>query len=78
MSDDFCFKHCVYTSEYYKRKNSLILSAFVNDKPTDTIEFCLDNMKVIQCRGKANSASKNSTRILNLFERHTHEISMAM
>lgn len=63
-------KHCVFASKYYKRKNSLILSARVNGKRTETIEYNLASREVVQCRGLQNSNSEYHEKILQALNKN--------
>ena len=58
--------HCVYTSEYYKKPYSLILSARINDKRIETIEVDLTNYTIKQCYGKHDQFTMYHQRILDL------------
>jgi len=58
--------HCVFTNEYFKKPESLILSARVKDIPVETIEVSLDKFSVIQSRGLNNKATKYHDRVINL------------
>ena len=49
--------HCVYENEYYKKKDSLILSAKVNGERMETVEVSLKTFKVIQSRAACNKTS---------------------
>jgi hypothetical protein len=66
--------HCVFTNEYYKKKNSLILSAKVDSQSVETIELSLKNMEIIQCRGFKNNASKHHKQIISLLNRNLYKI----
>ncbi len=66
--------HCVYSSKYYTRKGSLILSASINNKPVETIEFSLDSLKVVQARGNCNQPSKHNKRILWVIKQNIPKI----
>jgi len=66
--------HCVFTNEYYKKKNSLILSAKVDSQSVETIELSLKNMEIIQCRGFKNNASKHHKQIISLMNRNLYKI----
>lgn len=70
--------HCVFASQYYNKENSLVLSARVNDKPVETVELSLSQMKIVQARGKGNAPTKYHSRILNLVNSNLHEIQNAM
>ena len=58
--------HCVFSNAYYKREDSLIMSATVDGRRMETVEFSLSRMEVCQCRGKSNQLSAYHDRILNL------------
>jgi len=70
--------HCVFTNEYYKKKDSLILSAQIEDRPVETIEISLSKMEIIQCRGLRNNASRYHSRILGIIRRNMPEIACRM
>jgi hypothetical protein len=77
--DDFlkegeALKHCVFSNKYYNKENSLILSARLNDKPVETIEVTLDNMKVVQARGVGNAHTQYHDDILNLVRKNMKAI----
>lgn len=59
--------HCVGESEYYKKADSLILSARdENGKRLETIEVSLKTFKVLQCYGRFNKATERHQEILEL------------
>ena len=58
--------HCIHRSKYYIEKDSLILSAKVEGKRTETIEVSLENFKIIQCRGYDNKPSPFHNDIMKL------------
>ena len=66
--------HCVFTNEYYKKTNSLILSAKVNGIHTETIQISLQNLEILQSRGNGNNASKYNKEIINLMNKNLHQI----
>jgi len=66
--------HCVFTNEYYSRKDSLILSAKVAEKSVETIEISLPKMEVLQCRGLKNKPSKYHKKILSLLSENLCQI----
>lgn len=70
--------HCVFTNEYYAKKNSLILSAKVKDNPVETIEVALPSLEVVQCRGNKNKASVHHKEILRLLNQNLHQIRKRM
>jgi hypothetical protein len=65
--------HCVFTNNYYKHPDCLIIGARVDGKRTETIEIDTKNWKVVQCRGKHNQPSKYHERILNLMNRNMYK-----
>lgn len=66
--------HCVFTNEYYKKEDSLIFSASISGKLTETIEVSLSEMKITQSRGFDNKASIYNKRILALMSKNMHVI----
>lgn len=66
--------HCVFTNEYYERKDSLILSAKVAGKSVETIEISLSRMEILQCRGLKNKPSKHHKQILQLLSENLYKI----
>lgn len=67
-------KHCVYTNEYFSKKNSLILSARIDNKPIETIEVSLKEMKIVQARGLQNKASQYNQEIKSLVNDNLYKI----
>ena len=64
--------HCIFSNEYYKRDDSLILSARIDGAPIETIEISLENFTIIQSRGLQNQNSKYHEQILNLVNENIH------
>lgn len=62
--------HCVFANEYFKKRDSIILSAKnkKDGKRIETIEFSLKSGKVIQSRGKFNDNTQHHEEILKLME----------
>lgn len=58
--------HCVYTNEYFLKKNTLCLSARIDNMPVETIELNIKKMKIEQSRGKFNQPSEYHDKIINL------------
>ena len=70
--------HCVFANEYYKEAQSLILS--VRDKKgnrVSTIEFDLDDMRIVQNRGIQNSVPKDKRNIDKLVKSNIKLIAKA-
>lgn len=67
--------HCVYTNEYYKKKDSLILSAKNSEGARmETIEVSLKSFRVVQSRGLQNENSSWHKEILKLVENNINLI----
>lgn len=67
--------HCVFANEYYKKKDSLILSA--KDKQgnrIETIEVSTKTFQLLQSRGKHNQNTPYHTEIINLVNQNMHLI----
>ncbi len=78
MQEGEAMRHCVFTNEYYKRKDCLIFSVRnTHDKRVATVEFDLKTFKVVQCRGKANSQPKEYDEILKMFQAGATKIQQA-
>jgi len=50
------------------------MSARIDNKPIETIEFSLSDMSVIQARGQNNKASKYHSAILSLIQKNIPQI----
>lgn len=66
--------HCVFKNEYFKKKDSLILSARINDQVVETIEIDLVSKKLLQARGKSNKPSDYHDDIVNLVNKNIKKI----
>lgn len=62
--------HCVFSNEYYKKKNSLILSVRENGNRIATIEYDISKFKVLQCRGVCNQVPAHYDEILSIMDNH--------
>jgi deoxyadenosine/deoxycytidine kinase len=58
--------HCVFTSQYFKHRHDLILSARIGDKHLETIQVDLDNVEIQQCHGLCNENSEYHDDIIDL------------
>ncbi|HKK66857.1 MAG TPA: PcfJ domain-containing protein, partial [Bacteroidales bacterium] len=50
----------------FKKQNSLLLQALIDNNPVETVEFSLLSLKVVQCQGKFNKTTKFHSEIINL------------
>lgn len=66
--------HCVFTNKYYKKEDTLIFHALKENKSIATIEFNLQSMQIVQCRGKHNQVPEHKDRIENLIMSNLSEI----
>jgi hypothetical protein len=66
--------HCVYTNEYFSEKNSLILSARIDNRPIETIEISLKEMKIVQAKGLQNKVSQYNKEIKSLVKDNLYQI----
>jgi len=74
LEEGDALQHCLFTNEYYKKTDSLIFSARINNTPIETIEVSLSRMQILQCRGMKNKASKYHKQILNLMSKNLYQI----
>ena len=58
--------HCVCANRYYRKENSLILSATIGNKRIETVEVDLEKLCVVQSRGVCNQNTEYHDRIVNL------------
>lgn len=63
-------RHCVFSSEYHKKPDSLILSARVNGERAETVEVSLSELEVVQSRGVNNGSTKYHKRIVELVNKN--------
>lgn len=57
---------CVFSSSYYLKETSLVLSARIGDTIIETVEVDLQTLKVVQCHGKYNKDTEYHDRIIDL------------
>lgn len=74
MEEGDTLKHCVFTNEYFKKKDSLLFSARIHNKPVETIEVSLSKLEIAQCRGLKNNISKHHKIILSLMKKNLCQI----
>lgn len=66
MQEGNAMHHCVFAAGYYKRLDSLLLTAKVNGLRAETIEVDLKRYELVQSRGVCNQNSKYHDKIVNL------------
>lgn len=70
MQEGDIMHHCVFTNSYHLKADSLILSAYTEDKRLETIELSLSELKVLQCRGLCNENTEYHNRIIKLVNKN--------
>jgi hypothetical protein len=58
--------HCIYNSNYHKKKESLLMVAYIDDVPIETIEYSLKRDEILQSRGLLNKSTSYTEQIENL------------
>lgn len=58
--------HCVFSNEYFKKKDSLILSARIGKKHIETVEVNLKTFSIVQSRGACNKDTEYHDSIVKL------------
>lgn len=66
--------HCVFTNEYFKKKDCLILSARIDNKRVETVELNLKTLQVVQSRGVCNKNTEYHDRIVGLVRKNINLI----
>ncbi len=66
--------HCVFACKYFNRAESLIFHALIDNTSVATIEFNLQTLEIVQCRGKFNSKPEQYDRIVALINKNKGKI----
>lgn len=67
--EGMAMRHCVYSNEYYKKADSLILGARdQSGQRLETVELSLKTFRVLQSRGKFNQSTPLHAEIVKLVE----------
>lgn len=74
ISEGDAMHHCIFTNDYFKKRDSLILSAKIGDKRVETIQLDLKSLEVVQSRGVFNKNTLYHERIIELVNNHKHVI----
>lgn len=71
--------HCVYTAEYYKRPDSLILSArSKTGERLETVEVSIKTLSIVQSRAKFNKSGPRHAEIMDLVNKNMNLIKQAI
>lgn len=71
-------KHCAFNNQYHKKNESILLSAKVKRKRTETVELSLKNFTILQSRGFRNNDSEYHKEIINLVNQNKKIFKKAM
>lgn len=74
MQEGEAMHHCVFAAGYYKRLDSLLLTAKVNGERAETIEVDLKHYELVQSRGVCNQNSKYHDKIVRLVNENMNVI----
>lgn len=74
MQEGKAMHHCVFAAGYYKRLDSLLLTAKVNGERAETIEVDLKRYQLVQSRGVCNQNSEYHDEIVNLVNKNMNVI----
>jgi hypothetical protein len=78
MEEGKAMHHCVFDMEYYKRKDSLILTARgLDGERIETIELNLKTFEVVQSRGIQNKSTRYHKEILQLMRSNVDKFKAA-
>lgn len=66
--------HCIFTNEYYKKADSLVFSAKINNRRIETVEMSISKLKILQARGLQNKVTKHHSEILALINSNIPKI----
>lgn len=69
---------CVFGAGYYRKEDTLILSARIGEEIIETVEVDLKTLKVVQCHGKYNKDTKYHNRIISLVNNNSKLIRKRM
>lgn len=74
-NEGLILRHCVYESDYHKKKGILLMSARKGDERIATIEISLSNYSIIQIRGYDNQDTEYNPFIELLLKNNMSKIS---
>lgn len=74
MQEGEAMHHCVFSNEYWKRNDCLILSAKIENQRVETIEINLNKFNIVQSRAKCNGVSGHHDTIVGLVKNNINKI----
>lgn len=72
--EGFAMHHCVGEMQYYKKPDSIVLSAKIDGKRVETVEVSLKSFRVLQSRGAYNKNTQWHERIISLVNKNANKI----
>ena len=66
--------HCVFAARYYKKPESLVLSAQMDKERLETVEVSLRDFQIKQARGKKNGTTKYHNQIVEIVNKNIPKI----
>lgn len=71
-------RHCIYSNRYYENTETLLMCAYKEDLPIETIEISLKSFSIKQSRGLQNKETKFHNEILDVLNQNMINIKKAM
>jgi uncharacterized membrane protein len=62
--------HCLFASQYHKKIDSLLFSAYFKGELVESVEVSIYSMEISQARGQGNRASKHNKKIVELVNKN--------
>lgn len=78
LEEGTAMHHCVSSSGYYLRPDSLVFSATIDGNRIETVEISLKTLKVVQSRGVCNKNTEYHDQIINLVNKNKRLIRQRM
>ena len=66
--------HCIFVREYFKKEESLIFCAYVNNHPTEAVEVDILRGRILQARGANNLPTQYNDKIIRLVNKNLDTI----
>lgn len=72
--EEEALKHCVFSRDYYKKRDSLLFSAKIKGERIETIELSLKTFNILQSRGLLNQPTEYNYLIDKLMNKNISKI----
>lgn len=66
--------HCVFANQYYTNEDTLIMSAKYKGQRMETIQFNIDDLRIVQSRGLQNQPTIYHNKIIEIVEKNINNI----